>query len=67
MKHIQTITSTIPAKAESPAEIAGAFQKLSIMASAGTAALGSLTAGVNFWNLISNPPNEIANGQKGVS
>lgn len=67
MKHIQTITSTIPAKAESVAEIAGGFQKLSTMASATTAALGSLTAGVNFWNLIANPPNEITNGQKGVN
>ena len=66
MKHIQIITTPIPAKAESVAEVAGMFSKLSTMASASTAAIGSLTASVNFWNLLADQPNEIANGQKGL-
>lgn len=66
MKHIQTITSAIPSKAESVAEVAGLFSKLSTMASASTAAIGTLTASVNFWNLLADQPNEIANGQKGI-
>lgn len=66
MKHLTKITNSIPAKAESPAEIAGAFTKLQTMAGATTAALGTLTAGISFWNLIANPPHEVTNGQKGA-
>jgi hypothetical protein len=64
MKHVRTITTSIPVKAESPAELAGMFSKLQTMAAATTAAIGTLTAGITYWNLIASPPNEIANGQK---
>jgi hypothetical protein len=66
MSHINPISRTIPALAESAVEVAGMFQKLQTVAGATTSAIGTLTAGINFYNLIANPPNEVANGQKGL-
>ena len=64
MKHFTMISNSIPAKAQSPAEVAGMFSKLQTMSAATTAALGTLTAGVGFWNLINNPAQDIPNAQK---
>ncbi|MBI5091427.1 MAG: hypothetical protein HZB26_03175 [Candidatus Hydrogenedentes bacterium] len=66
MNHISPVSRGIPALAASPVEVAGMFQKLQILAGATTATFGTLTAGVNFYNLIANPPREITNGQKGL-
>jgi len=66
MNHINTVTRSIPACAASPVEVAGMFQKLQTVAGATTSAFGSLTAAINFYNLVANPPNEVTNGQKGI-
>ena len=66
MNHVRSISRRVPALAASPVEVAGMFQKLQTVAGATTAAFGTLTAGVNFYNLITNPPNEVTNGQKGL-